>query len=257
MDVKIGLRKKGQVTIFIIVAIVIVVGVIGALYFIGGVDVDAPSELGPKVFIDKCVREVVEESVEKMLKNGGERVISHGIGYQGNEYNYLCHHADNYAGCYNLHPMLEEQIEREIYLDTKDAINEECFDTMREDFEVRGYDVTGKNTVYSIDLLPGNIEINLKKKFNISKGETTQNFENFNAKISSPIYDLVRITRDIVNSESQYCYFEKDGYMLLYPKYDIQRINYMESKVYEVIDRESEIGFKFAVRCVVLPAGMF
>ena len=253
MGAEMSSDKKGQVTIFIIVGVVIVAGIIGAIYFMGGVSVESPSGLGPKVFIDKCVRDAVEESVEKMLKNGGEREVSLGIMYHGDEYNYLCYQADDISSCSNSHPMLEEQIESEIYLDTSDSITD-CFDSMREDFESRGFDITGENTIYSVDLLPGNIEINLEKKFNVSKGETTQSFENFNTKIPSPIYDLVRITREIVNSETRYCYFESNGYMFLYPEYNIKTTEYRESRIYQVIERESGVEFRFAVRgCVQSP----
>ena len=252
MDAKI--KKRGQVTIFIIVAIVIVSGIIGAIYFMGSSSVESTAELGPKVFIDKCVRDVIEESVNKMLENGGERVVSHAISYHGSEYNYLCYQADDTASCSNSHPMLEKQIEREIYLDTNDSI-QDCFDSMREDFESRGFDITGHDTVYSVDLLPGNIEVSLKKKFNVSKDGATQSFENFNTRISSPIYDLVRITREIVNSETEYWYFERSGYTLLYPDYSIIRSSYMESKIYQVIDRGSGVEFRFAVRGGVFSPG--
>ena len=253
-EMKIGVR--GQVTIFIIVAIVIVVGIVGTIYFMGSSEVDAPSDLGPKVFIDKCVRDIVEESVETMLRNGGEKEMSRFIRYNGSNYNYLCYQADNNIPCYNNHPILERQIEEEIYLDTVNYIREECFNSMKEDFVSRGFDITGHGAVYSIDLLPGNIEVNLKKKFNISKDGTTQNFENFNTKISSPIYDLVKVVNRIVNTETQICSFSNVNYMSLHPKYDIKVVDYMGSRIYRVIDRLTRIEFRFAVRsCVVAPVG--
>lgn len=253
-NLNVGTRgSRGQVTIFIIVAIVLVVGIVGVFYFMGEVDVESPSELGPKVFIDKCVRDVVEESVEKMLKNGGERVVSHWTEYHGSKYNYLCYQADDIAPCSNLHPMLEEQIEREIYLDTNDSV-QDCFDSMREDFEARGYDITGHSTVYFVDLLPGNIEINLKKEFNVSKGGTSQSFENFNTKIPSPIYDLVQITREIVNSKALFCSHESGGRNLLDLEYNIGTVLYDGSEIYHVVDLESGIEFRFAIRgCVDSP----
>jgi len=247
--------KKGQVTIFIIVGIVIVVGIIGSLLFMGGVDIETPFELGPQVFIDKCVRDVVEVSVEKILRNGGEIFPSRAIAYQGEEWNYLCYQADYYQGCYNIHPMLEMQIEREIVTDTNRAV-QDCFDTMREDFEDRGFDVSGGATEYSVDLLPGYVEIDLVKKIDVSKGESAQSFEDFGARLLSPIYELVQIARDVVNSESQFCHFEYNGYMLLYPKYDIRRIDYSDSKIYRLIDRRSGLEFRFAVRSCAFAPGI-
>ena len=248
-------NKNGQITIFIIVGIVIVVGIIGSIVFMGRVDVETPADLGPRVFIDKCVRDVVEDSVEKMLRNGGEILPSRAIAYQGEEWNYLCYQADFYQGCYNIHPMLEKQIEEEIVRDTDDAV-QSCFDRMREDFEDRGFDVGGGPTEYSVNLLPGYVEINLVKKIDISREGSSQNFESFDTKVLSPIYELVQIARDVVNSESQFCHFEYNGYMLLYPKYDIRRIDYSDSKIYRLIDRISGAEFRFAVRSCAFAPGI-
>jgi hypothetical protein len=193
-----------------------------------------------------------------MLRNGGEILPSRAIAYQGEEWNYLCYQADYYQGCYNIHPMLEMQIEREIVTDTNRGV-QDCFDMMRVDFEDRGFDVSGGATEYSVDLLPGYVEIDLTKKISVSRGGTAQSFEDFGVSILSPIYELVQIARDVVNSESQFCHFEYNGYMLLYPKYDIRRVDYFGSKIYRLIDRRSGAEFRFAVRsCAMekLPSGV-
>jgi len=249
------MNKHAQVTIFIIVGVVIVVGILGSIIFMGQVDVETPADLGPQAFINKCVRDVVEESVGKMLRNGGEILATRAIAYQGEEWNYLCYQADFYQGCYNIHPMLEMQIEREIVTDT-DAAVQDCFDTMREDFENRGFDVGGGPTEYSINLLPGYVEINLAKKVDVSRDGASQSFEDFETRLISPIYDLVQIARDVVNSESQFCHFEYNGYMLLYPKYDIRRIDYSDSKIYRLIDRASGAELRFAVRSCAFAPGI-
>jgi len=249
------MKNKAQVTIFIIVGIVIVVGIIGSIIFMGRVNVETPVDLGPQAFIDKCVRDIVEESVDKMLRNGGEILATRAIMYQGEEWNYLCYQADFYQGCYNIHPMLEMQIEKEIVTDT-DAAVQDCFDTMREDFENRGFDVGGGPTEYSVNLLPGYVEINLAKNVDVSRDGASQSFEDFGTKIISPIYELVQIARDVVNSESQFCHFEYNGYMLLYPKYDIRRIDYSDSKIYRLIDRRSGAEFRFAVRSCAFAPGI-
>ena len=249
------MKNRGQVTIFIIVAIVIVAGVIIIFLMKGGPGVDKPSDLSPVEFVQDCARDAVESSVQKMLENGGQRSPNQAISYQGAEYNYLCYQADYYLGCYNLHPMLESLIEREILEDTKATV-QGCFNLMKEEFEKRGFDISGGATDYSVNLLPGSVEINLKKKLSLVKEGSVQSFEDFDTRILSPIYELVRIARDIVNSESQFCHFEYNGYMLLYPEYNIRRIDYMDSKVYLLIDRQTKVEFKFAVRSCAFAPGV-
>jgi hypothetical protein len=249
------MNRRGQVTIFIILAIVIVAAIIASIIFMGRVDTETPANLGPRAFIDKCIKDSVKPSIEKMLRNGGEILPTQAIAYQGEEWNYLCYQADFYQGCYNIHPMLEMQIEQEIVRDTVDEIRD-CFDSVRNDFEDRGFDVDGGETFYSINLLPGYVEINLAKRINVVKDDAAQSFEEFDTRIISPIYELIQIARDVVNSESQYCHFEYNGYMLLYPKYDIRRIDYSDSKIYRLIDRRSGAEFKFAVRSCAFAPGI-
>jgi len=248
--------NRGQVTIFIIVAIVIVVAVLGLIFLMGGDgEVLSPSDLSPRDGVVGCVRDVVDESIDKMLRNGGEALASQTIFYEGEEWNYLCYQADFYQGCYNIHPMLELQIEREIEMDTSVGV-QSCFNAMREDFEDRGLDVSGGGTVYSVDLLPGYVDVDLKKEIEVSGESGTQNFDDFGTEVMSPIYDLVRVARIIVNDESQFCNFEYNGYMLLYPEYDIRRVDYRDSKMYRVIDRRTGDEFKFAVRSCAFAPGI-
>jgi len=217
--------------------------------------VDSPVDMGPKAFVGKCVRDAVEESIGRVLVGGGEVVPSHSIMYDGLEWNYLCYQADYYLTCYNLHPMLESEIEDEIRRDTMDDV-QDCFDVMAVDFEDAGFDVSGGATNYSIDLLPGKVDINLEKDIEVVGDGVVQSFGDFDTSVLSPIYDLVRVVRAIVNSEAQYCYFEYNGYMLLYPKYDIRRVDYDDSKVYHVIDRRSGAEFRFAVRSCAFAPGI-
>jgi len=250
-------ENKGQVTIFIIIGIVLVVAIVGMFVFLGDADVDVPVDLDPKEFVDKCVRDVVEESVELML-NGGEASMTHSIMYDGAGYNYLCYQADYYLPCYNIHPMLETQIEEEIYADTFEDV-QDCFDSMSAEFQDQGYEVGCGNvcgTVYTVDLVPGNVRVNLRKEFYVSRGEAVQNFDDFDTDIVSAIWELVGVARDVVNSESTYCHFERNGYMLLYPRYDIHKTDYSDSKIYRVTDEMTEDEFKFAVRSCAFALGI-
>lgn len=250
---KFASQRRGQVTIFIIIAIIIVVGILGTIYFMGVKKIKAPTNINPKQSIQKCVRDVITKSVGKMMNNGGQQLPTQAIMYQGSKYNYLCYQADYYLSCYNLHPMLNSLIESEIRKDTIPGV-QNCFNKMREDFEARGFRVSGGGAIYSIDLLPGEVKVNLYKNISLRHGDSSQSFDNFNTRILSPLYRLVQIARDIVNSESQYCNFEYNGYMLLHPDYNILRIDYRGVKIYKIIDRRTGAEFKFAIRsCVSAP----
>jgi|APSaa5957512622_1039677.scaffolds.fasta_scaffold07833_2 hypothetical protein len=246
---------RGQVAIFIILAIVIVVGIILLFFLFRDASVEEPDDMDPRRVVRGCVSDLVDASIDKMLLNGGERLATQAILHDGEEWNYLCYQADFYQGCYNVHPMLEAQIEYEIEMDTSEGV-QSCFDIMRESFEERGFEVGGGATSYSVDLLPGYVDVILKKKVEISGATGSNSFEDFGLEVQSSIYDLVRVARDVVNSESQFCHFEYNGYMLLYPKYDIRRVDYVDSKMYRLIDRRSGDEFRFAVRSCAFAPGV-
>ena len=100
------------------------------------------------------------------------------------------------------------------------------------------------------------VRINLDRDVEISDEAGARTFDDFGLEVRSPIYDLVRVSREIVNSESQFCYFEYNGYMLLYPQYEIRRIDYSDSKIYRLIDRASGSEFRFAVRSCAFAPGI-
>lgn len=250
-----SLRKDGQVTIFVILAIVIVAAVIFLFIFLREPESSPAEGVGLGSFIQRCAEESIENSVDLILKNGGEINPTQTIYYGGENYTYLCYQEDYYLPCYNLYPMLYEIIEEEIKENTRDDV-QDCFNEMREDYQSRGFSVQGGAGDYSVSLFPGNVKVNLKKKIEISDRDSSQSFEEFGFEIVSPIYELASITREIVNSESQYCYFEYNGYMLLHPEYKIGRIDYGGSKIYNVLDRQTGKEFKFAVRGCVSPPGI-
>lgn len=256
VEIDLGKNIRGQVTIFIIVGILVVSATLILIYFMGGVKTTSPANVNPKAIVDKCVKDVVTESINKMMANGGQIKPSMFIKYEGGKYNYLCYQADFYQGCYNIHPMLEQQIEQQIVEDTRLKV-QNCFDSMREELQDKGYRVRGGDTKYSIDLLPGYVAVNLKKRVDVSSlTGASQGLDDFNIRIISPIYDMVLTARKIVNDESQFCNFEYNGEMLLYPQYDIRRIDYEDSKIYTIKNRKTDSTFKFAVRSCAFPPGI-
>lgn len=242
-------------TIFVILGVVILASVLLVWLLSGGIEVSSESSDDPRVLVRSCVEELFEESLEGILLGGGEIEAELGILYQGDVWNYLCYQGDYYLSCYNLHPMLEQEVEAELVADTVDGV-QECFNLMRSEYEEMGYDVSGGTTEYSVDLLPGFIEVTLDKDVAISGDDENLAFDDFGFEFESEIYDLVEIARLIVNDESQYCNFEYNGYMLLYPEFDISRIDYKDSKLYSIMDRESGEVFRFAVRSCAMAPGM-
>jgi hypothetical protein len=252
MGVKIN--KKGQLTIFIILGIVLFIGIIAVILFYGKVGVEPKSDIGPKA-IDKCIKNAIQPSTEKVMANGGRISPDLFIKYRNETYNYLCYQSNYYLSCINHYPQLKEIVEQEIKKDSDGRVKK-CFSDWKTDLENKGYTVSEGSLNWDVTLLPKRVVIKVDKRFDVSRGESSQSFTEFNQNIPSPFNELVAVAREIVNQESQYCNFEYNGFMLLYPEFDIKRIDYQDSKVYRITDRLSGKIFKFAVRSCTFPPGL-
>ena len=240
--------KKAQVTLFIIVGVVILLGIV-LFFFLFAKDfyVEVPPTKAPRNFIELCVEDSVNPSIRSVLDYGGLIEPRFTIMRNNHHYNYLCYTDTYYTKCYNYYPMLRRISEEEIRKDSVDRISE-CFDFLIEDYKSRGFDVESGQLDYNVEIVPGSVRLRINKPINVRRGESADSFENFNMKIPSDLYELIVIARNIVNQEAEFCYFEHNGFMILYPQYNITRIDYLESKIYEVQNRRTKEVLKFATR---------
>ena len=252
MDKKIN--KKGQITIFIILAILIVIAIVVLFFFLGRNYTQSRETQDTQSYIDKCIRDYLQVSAQKILEGGGKIEPQSYLMYKSEKYNYLCYQQNYYLTCVNQFPMLKSVVEDEIKKDIDFQVRK-CFDNLKQDLQDNGFDVSDSSLDFSVELVPGRILVEVDKKIDINKAESSESFSKFDSQILSPLYGLVMIAREIVNQESQYCNFEYNGYMLLHPEYNIKRIDYDDSKVYLLTDTKTGKLFKFAVRSCAFPPG--
>jgi hypothetical protein len=250
-----GKMKRGQVTIFIVLGIIIVAGIFAAVFLRQDLLSIFGKNVEPKSQIQDCVGEALEPSMNLVLENAGDLEPILTKMYNGSKYNYLCYQANDYIPCINTHPMIKTTVEDSLIEDTYDDV-EQCFTKLRDDLENRGYTIKEGDLTYSIELVPGNVKVNIQKKLDIKKEDSSQSFEDFSFEILSQMYGLFNMAREVVNQESQYCSFDYNGFMMLYPEYRITRVNYDNSLIYTAINEKSNEKIKFAIRSCTFPAGM-
>ena len=93
------LLKRGQLTIFIIVAILIVGAVVLFFVFRGGIQKEKP--LNPEVapiqnFVQTCLDDSLEEVVFMVGENGGYRFPENVFEFEGKEHAYYLVNGNNY-----------------------------------------------------------------------------------------------------------------------------------------------------------------
>jgi hypothetical protein len=248
-------NTRGQLTLFVILAVLIVSAIAIAGFLFAKNTIISPTPKEPHLNFQSCVEDSIKISITKVLDNGGLLNPGNTIRYQSENYTYLCFTADYYSRCYNYYPMHEYTIEEQILQGTTAAVKD-CFTSIVDDAKKRGFTVTQEPENYTVDLLPGKLKLNIEKKITMESAETTETFKNFDFEISTKLYEISYVVQEIVNSEAQYCYFDVNNFMLLYPKYSLTRDDYTDSKIYTVQDRNTQEEMKFATRSCPFAPGV-
>ena len=199
-------NKKGQITIFVIIALILVVTL--ALVFVliktpsTGISADKPDT--SKSYITKCARDALSEAESLVIPHGGflDTSTTNFVRYSGRDVLWLCYTSDYETKCRNKHPMLQQEIERQLENYVKPKI-EECFSTMKT--QLRNYDYKDEPLYLDIKIIPTKTYMNITKKISYKINEQTINIEKFDSSINSPLYDFVSIANEISNQELRNC----------------------------------------------------
>jgi hypothetical protein len=246
------LNKKSQITIFIILALIIVVLI--ALFFVSvnPRKVQISDEKTPQVFIDSCAKDSLEKLLLNLSQNGGDIKPESSVMYNNTNRSYLCYTNEYYKECVNQRPKLIEHIEEEITDNIRQDVVD-CFNTLKENLEKR-YKVSMGNLEINTDLKPNEVTVEIKRKLKMTRDDEVKEFDNFKIGMIYPMYEFAETAMEIVNQESHYCTFDSLGYMIIYPRYNIDKIKTGESdKIYHIIDRRTNYEFYFAIRSCALP----
>lgn len=256
MDVKVK-NKKGQMVIWAIVAIAIVAIIIFVSMIAFKPKIISPIESNPQAFVQKCVRDATLEAVDKMLPQGGFVNPANYKLWHNTKVEYICQNLGSYYPCINQHPMFLNDEKSEIYNYILPRV-ENCFEQLKTEGAKLHQTITLGGMNLSVSLAPGLILVDINRKTTISnKGENIF-LEKYNVKMESSLYDLANVAMDIATSQGKYCYFEYNGYTILYPKWDISVDTMSDStKIYTIKDTYSGKIMNIAIRgCAVPPGGV-
>lgn len=253
--------KKAQISIFIIIGILFVLLIAVLLFFRYRESVpvvyDKISE-DPRVFLQSCLEDKIKENVNIIASHGGyfeEKDLS--LDFEGSKIAYLCYTHNYYVRCINQESVLIQHLRREI----ENSINEDvdaCFNEMEREFESDGYQVSlGGGFGLDVDLISRRVVLDIDRDVSVVRSESSSDYDEFEISVSSRFYDLAVVVGEIVSQEARFCNFEKGGFMLLYPEFEIDKFRTGEGTiVYTVEHKKSGEEFKFAVRGCVIPPGV-
>ena len=256
-------NSKGQLTIFIVVGVLIVSGV--ALFFLYNSnilpEIGGRTETNPNLFLRTCIEDKMKEGLNLISLNGGKLNNPASIRFkfadedQYHNISYLCYTPLNYVPCINQNPLLIKSVEEEI----KDYIKtdfEDCFDGMISNFDKQGFETSTEGLKgFEVKMHPKKIAIETDSEVTLTKtGETTTQ-KNLGMEMPSRIYEILNTVQEISNQEAEFCNFDSNGFMIVYPEFNIKKTNEGgKGNIYAVGHRETGEKFRFATRsCVMLP----
>ncbi len=247
--------KKGQIAIFVIVAIVIVAVVLVVFMYPQISNLVAPSEISPSQYLEDCIKPEINMAVDLLAKQGGSQNPTAYINYDDSKVAYLCYASGYYKTCVVQEPLLISSFANELSgILTPKA--ERCMKNLITEYEKRGYSVSYSSTKANITLGSGEIRMTYISPMTIKKEDSVRTFDKLDAGIESGIYDLLSIATSVIDYEATYGDTEIRLYTQFYPNLKIEKIKLEDGiKIYKLTDLVTEETFQFAIRSLVWPPG--
>lgn len=245
-------NKRGQVTIFIILGILIVFAIIGYFTIINKPLVEISPKENPQAYIEQCIKNNVIESSEKIFYAGGSLDATNFLLFNKTDIRFLCYTNEDEKLCITQDPKMKTTMEESIRQDTIKNI-ESCFKKLKESFS--NYKYTEKELDYTVEIFPETIKATAKKEITISRDEQTQIFNIFISEEYSPAYNFILITNEILRDELDCACGEisctPDLTLLSQTNLKFRLgldVTPRMERVYSIQDRTTNQEFKFAVR---------
>lgn len=255
MDYK--MNKRGQIAIFVVIGIILVAGILLLAFLrnsnrIGTTSVDSSNA---EQYIGKCVRDSAQKALDKMIPQGGFVSPGDYKTYNNIKATYICKNVNSYEPCINQYPQYMHSVEQELVQQVRKDIGG-CFSALTDELKRKNYDVTYTSPELNVSIKPEVVHTQILTKMTITKSAQTQNYDEFNVDLRSPIYNLIYTAQIIASQEAQYCYFEYVGYSLLHPEVSVKKFTMSDaSRVYTIRDSKTKIEMNIAVRGCAIPAG--
>jgi len=252
------MNKRGQVTLFIILGIVLVVVLLLVTVFRGNVletkfgtetdEVLVSGQVEPiREFVEGCIAEKGNEVINVIGKQGGD--LNPGLSkyWYGDEVAYLCY-SDEYGPCNNRQPFLIDHMEEQITNYIQQHLSE-CLDF--SSWESKGYTVNAGD--YEVETVIGNYDtvIVVDYPIEITRGEAVSKETRFSKGFHFPLGKLANVAKSIVDKETSQPLgqvFTMAIIALYKGEVEVVRQTHQDSEVYILNLKNDDYKFQFAVK---------
>ena len=197
---RINENKQGQVTIFIIIGIILVVavGIIFLIRFEKIPSITEKPEKNPNIFIEGCIENKMRENINLVLKQGGFIEPKNYKLHKDIKVAYLCENRGQFEPCINQHPMFLNEISKELKENIVSEVRE-CFNEFKNSLEKDAYEVDMKdNMEINVSLGPGKVYLDIMRDIKITKNKETSTFNKMRLYYQSYLYNSIHVLTDII-----------------------------------------------------------
>ena len=251
------MKKRGQATIFVILAIIIVA--LAAFIYTVYPQIKNTTKFdakNPSAFLQSCIGENLQNIIKNISLQGGSLHPEHYYLYNNEKIEYLCYTNEYYRTCVIQQPMLIQHIESEINESIKNR-TKYCFNELESKYKKLGYGYKLRAGRMDTELLPEKIILKLNYPLTLTKGSDTTQYNQFNVILNNNLYELASIANSIIDWESKYGDAETTTYMNYYHNLKVEKLNQMDgSTIYILTNRDNGNKFEFASRSVAWPPGV-
>ncbi|MBU2496641.1 MAG: hypothetical protein KJ767_01100 [Nanoarchaeota archaeon] len=203
-------QKRGQITIFIVIAILIIALVV-VVFLVRNQLIPLPqagiasSSLQFENSIKECVRVNARNAITILSLAGGDTENElNSVTFKDDSYTYLC-----YTGvpgvCVNQKEVIwhdETQLEEKLgsVIETRTP---SCINKIITSAEKNGFAVTSSEEPNAeVEIKDGRVDVSYIQAIEFAKGDDKSSFEKFDVPINSNLWDFVEVTNNIVNEKA-------------------------------------------------------
>jgi len=209
-------NKRGQTTLFVIIAILIVATVAVAGYFSGVLSFGVPIKIAPvQDRVTECIADVVTTGAEILGEQGGYITLPE---FQpGNEFAPFTSQFNFFGSVMpywfylSANGQYKEQVPsiRSMESQLEDYLKENIVNCNFEEFLVQGYSIEFEEaTSAQIDIREGEIFASIRWPVNIEFEGTSRRIASYDIKVDSTLGKLYNLARDIYSKEKSLLFLE-------------------------------------------------
>ena len=217
-------QKRGQVTVFIILGLILILNA-GIFLYYASESAEEIQEIPETIdaaslteYTESCLEAVAEEVITKVALQGGMYEPVYSKVYENTSVEYWCY-GEGTQQCVNA-VMSLDAIEDQILYGIREEIDK-CLSF--QTFEGQGYKITKGVFEGTATITDDAVEVQITYPLKVAKDGETTTVENFQATSAVPLGELQNIARYIINKESTEGSFDTANYMINHTQIHIVR----------------------------------